>query len=78
VDGSLIYGVGVAKAGQMVQLTYGSQHTVAGEALPAWSDAGGLRITPSGSTITVEIDAYDRAMAAKRVVSATFSGCVKN
>jgi len=78
LDGSLIYGVGFAKAGQMVQTTYSSQTTVAGQALPGFIESGGLRITPSGSTMTVEVDVYDRALAAKRTLSATFSGCVKS
>lgn len=78
LDGSLIYGVGVAKAGAMVQMTYSSQITVAGQSLPGWVESGGMRITPSGSNMTVEVDVYDRAMAAKRTLSATFAGCVKN
>jgi hypothetical protein len=76
LDGSLIYSVGFAKAGQMVQKTYGSQITVAGQALPGFTDTG-LRITPSGTQMTVAVDVYDRALAAKRTLSATFSGCVK-
>lgn len=76
LDGSLIYGVGVAQAGATVQLAhYASQISVPGEALPGFSDAGGLRITPSGSTMTVEVDTYDRAAAAKRTLAATFAGC---
>lgn len=76
LDGSLIYGVGVAKTGGMVQLTYPQQDTVPGQALPGFSDGSGLRITPNGSTMTVAIDAYDRATGTKQVVSATFAGCV--
>jgi hypothetical protein len=76
LDGSLIYGVGVAKTGGMVQLTYAQQNTVPGQALPGFSDGSGLRITPSGSTMTVAIDAYNRATGAKQVVTATFAGCV--
>lgn len=78
LDGSLVYGVGVAKAGDMVQMIYSSQQTVPGEALPSWIDMGGMRIVPSGASMTVELDVYDRAMAAKRVLTATFDGCVKH
>jgi hypothetical protein len=76
LDGSLIYSVGFAKAGQMVQTTYGSQITVAGQTLPGFTDTG-LRITPNGSQMTVAVDVYERATSAKRTLSATFSGCVK-
>ena len=76
LDGSLIYGVGVAKTGGMVQLTYPQQNTVPGQALPGFSDGGGLRITPICSTMTVAIDAYNRATGTKQVVTATFAGCV--
>lgn len=75
LDGSLIYGVGVAKTGGMVQLTYPQQDTVPGQTLPGFSDGSGLRITPNGSTMTVAIDAYSRATGTKQVVSATFAGC---
>jgi hypothetical protein len=77
LDGSLIYGVGVGHSGNLVQLTYSSQFTVAGQALPAWRDAMGMRIEPNGTSMKVELDVYDRAMAAKRVLSTTFDGCVK-
>ncbi|HLL25593.1 MAG TPA: hypothetical protein VK427_25830 [Kofleriaceae bacterium] len=77
LDGSLIYGVGVAKSGAAVQLTYLSQTPVPGQALPGFSDINGLRITPSGTNMKVELDAYDRALGKTRVVSATFAGCSK-
>ncbi len=76
LDVSLIYAVGFARSGQMVQTTYGSQITVAGQALPGFTDLG-LRITPSGTQMTVEVEVYDRTLQAKRTLSATFSGCVK-
>lgn len=78
LDGSLVYGVGVAKSGQMVQMIYSSQQTVPGQALPAWVDVGGMRILPNGTQMKVELDVYDRAMNAKRVLAATFDGCVKH
>jgi hypothetical protein len=76
VDANLIYGVGVAHVGQMVQTTYSSQITVAGQTLPGFVESGGLRITPNGTQMTVEIDAYDRVAQTKRTVSATFDNCV--
>jgi hypothetical protein len=77
VDANLIYGVGVAHVGQMVQTTYSSQITVAGQTLPGFvEESGGLRITPNGTQMTVEIDAYDRVAQAKRTVSTTFDNCV--
>ena len=78
LDGSLVYGVGVAKSGQMVQMIYSSQQTVPGQALPSWIDAGGMRIIPNGTSMKVELDVYDKAMATKRVLSATFDGCMKH
>ena len=78
LDGSLIYGVGVAKSGPMVQMIYSSQQTVPGQPLPSWVDAGGMRILPNGTSMKVELDVYDRAMQTKRVVSATFDGCGKH
>ncbi len=78
LDGSLVYGSGVARTGQMVQMIYGTQLTVAGQALPGFLDEAGMRITPNGTSMTVELDVYDRALGATRVLSATFTGCSKS
>jgi hypothetical protein len=78
LDGSLIYGVGVARAGTMLQMIYSSQTTVPGQALPSWVDSGGMRIVPDGTSMRVELDVYDRALAAKRTLTATFGGCIKH
>jgi hypothetical protein len=77
VDANLIYGVGVAHVGQMVQTIYSSQITVPNQTLPGFVESAGLRITPNGTQMKVEIDAYDRTTQKLRTVSATFDGCVK-
>ncbi|HEY5935067.1 MAG TPA: hypothetical protein VIU61_10540 [Kofleriaceae bacterium] len=74
-DGSLIYGSPVASNGTLLSMTYGTQVAVPGEALPGFVDAGGLRIEPQGSTMRVELDVYDRALAVTRQLSATLTGC---
>jgi len=73
----MIYGVpaALANGGQLLELTYGSQITVAGQTLPGFSDSGGLRMTPTGSAITIELDAYDRALGKVRTLSTTVTGC---
>jgi hypothetical protein len=74
-DGSWIYGAPTMKSGQLVSMTYLEQHPVAGQTLPGFYDRGGLRIVPSGSTMRVEVDVYDRALAVTRTVTATLTGC---
>jgi hypothetical protein len=74
-NGSWIYGVPTMQSGQLVSLTYLEQHPVAGQALPGFTDRGGLRIVPNGSTMRVEVDVYDRALGAARTVTATVTGC---
>ena len=63
-----------ARSADLLSFTYGSQIPVAGQALPGFSDGNGLRITPDGSTMRVELDVYDRETGAKTLTS-TFSGC---
>lgn len=75
-DGSLIYGVPVARSAHIVSMTYLTQSVIAGEVLPGFFDSGGLRIVPAGSTMRVELDVYDRALGRNKTIAATFSGCV--
>jgi len=75
-DGSLIYGTPVASDGALLSMTYGTQITVPGETLPGFVDAGGLRVEPHGTTMEIELDVYDRALAMTRQLSATVTGCV--
>lgn len=76
LDGSLIYGVPTARGSENLSFTYGSQLAIApGQTLPGFSDHGGLRIVPDGTTMTIELDAYDRALGRSRVLSATVAGC---
>jgi hypothetical protein len=78
LDGSLIYGAAMAKANSgVLSMIYSNQVAVAGETLPGFSSSTGLLITPSGSTMRVDIDVYDRALGATRVVSHTFTGCAQ-
>lgn len=72
----LIYGAYVARTPALISMIYSSQIPVAGESLPGFVDAGGMRITPAGDTMTVELDVYDRALGATRVLSHTFTDCV--
>lgn len=73
-DGSLIYGVPLARGTDILSFTYGSQVPAPGQALPGFSDGGGMRIVPAGSTMRVELDVYDRA-AGKKTLTSTFTGC---
>lgn len=76
LDGSMIYGVPTARATENLSFTYGTQNAVAsGQTLPGFSDNAGLRITPNGTTMKVEIDAYDRALGQTKTLTATVSGC---
>jgi len=76
LDGSLIYGVGLARANSgVLSMIYSNQQAVSGESLPGFSESTGLEITPAGSTMRVDIDVYDRALGATRKVSQTFTGC---
>lgn len=76
LDGSMIYGVPTARGSENLSFTYGSQLAVApGQTLPGFSDNSGLRIVPDGTSMKIELDAYDRALGRTRVLSATVSGC---
>ena len=74
-DGSLIYGVPLARGTNMLSFTYGTQSIEAGQTLPGFFDAGGMRIVPSGSTMRVELDVYDRALGRNKTITSTFTGC---
>lgn len=75
--GDLAYGVGVAveAGGSLLSATYTTQRTYAGEVLPGFEDPAGIRVIPSGSTMRVELDTYDRAAKARRTLTASFAGC---
>jgi hypothetical protein len=73
-DGSLIYGAPTARGTENLSFTYGSQTTVAGQTLPGFADTG-VRLTPNGTSMTVELDVYDRAISRRRTLSATVAGC---
>jgi len=74
-DGSMIYGVPTARGTENLSLTYGTQHAVTGQALPGFRDDGGLRIVPNGTSVSIELDAYDRALGRVRTLTATAAGC---
>jgi hypothetical protein len=74
-DSSLLYGANAGGSAQIFEVTYPEEHPVAGEALPGFRDDAGVWITPSGSTMKVELDAYDRSAGATRRLTATFTGC---
>ncbi len=73
-----IYGIPLALAngGQLLEMSYGSQIPVAGQTLPGFSDFGGLRMTPDGTDMTIELDVYDRTLGKVRTLSTTVGGCV--
>ena len=75
LDGSMIYGVPTARGTENLSFTYGTQTTVAGQALPGFNDGAGLRIVPNGTSMVVELDAYDRAAGKTTTLTATVSGC---
>lgn len=76
LDGSMIYGVPTARGTANLSFTYGSQLAVEpGQTLPGFSDAGGLRIVPDGTSLRVELAAYDRALGRTRTLTATVAGC---
>ncbi len=75
LDGSMIYGVPTARGTENLSFTYGTQTTVSGQTLPGFSDTSGLRIVPNGTSMKVELDAYDRALGKTTTLSATVSGC---
>ncbi len=76
LDGSMIYGVPTARGSENLSFTYGSQLAVApGQTLPGFSDSGGMRIVPDGTSMRIELDAYDRALGRVRALSATVTGC---
>lgn len=74
-DSSLLYGANAGAAAQIFEVTYPQEFPVAGETLPGFRDDAGVWITPSGSTMKVELDAYDRTAGATRRLTATFTGC---
>lgn len=76
INGSWIYGAPTAlSAPDLLSFTYSSQMPSTGEALPGFGDHGSVKITPSGSTMRVEMPIYDRALGRSRQVSHTFTGC---
>ncbi len=76
LDGSMIYGVPTARGTENLSFTYGSQLAVApGQTLPGFSDSGGMRIVPDGTSMRIELDAYDRALGRARTLTATVTGC---
>jgi hypothetical protein len=79
LDGSMIYGTPVAVSGapgsQVLSGTFSSESTDAGASLPSYRDPGGTRIYPDGTSMHVEVDAYDRATGAIRTLATTFTGC---
>ncbi|MBX3157726.1 MAG: hypothetical protein KF773_17285 [Deltaproteobacteria bacterium] len=75
LDGSLIYGAPVARSGDLLSTVFSSQTTDAGQTLPSYRDAGGARVTPTGSSMRVELDVYDRAAGTIRTLGTTFTGC---
>lgn len=75
LDGSMIYAVPTARSAANMSFTYGSQTTIAGQALPGFSDYAGLTIAPDGTTMRVEISAYDRSLGKVRTLVQTFNGC---
>ncbi len=76
LDGSMIYGVPTMRASSVLSFTYGSQIPFAGESLPGFSDSGGVRIVPDGTSMRVELSAYDRALGRVRALTTTVGGCV--
>lgn len=75
-DGSMIYGVPTARGTENLSFTYGTQHAVApGQTLPGFSDGGGLKIVPNGTSATIELSAYDRAAGQTKTLTATVAGC---
>ena len=75
LDGSLIYGTPVTASAGIFSGTFSSETTDPGQALPSYRDPGGTRVYPTGTTMHVEVDVYDRAANAVRTLSATFDGC---
>ncbi len=71
----MIYAVPTARGAANVSFTYGSQTTIAGQALPGFSDYAGLMIVPDGTTMRVELSAYDRSLGKVRQLVQTFDGC---
>lgn len=76
-QGSLIFGVPTAVSPSLVSFTYSNQNTVAGQALPGFSESRGLTITPDGSSMKVEMAIYDRASKQTSTLARTFTSCVK-
>jgi hypothetical protein len=75
LDGSWIYGTPVTASATLFSGTFSSETTDPGQTLPSYRDPGGTRVYPTGSTMQVEVDVYDRATGTVRTVSAAFDGC---
>ena len=75
LDGSMIYGTPVMATSALFSGTFSSETTDTGETLPSFRDPGGTRIYPHGSTMYVEVDAFERASDTVKTMSATFTGC---
>ena len=75
LDGSWYYPGPVGMTASVLSLSPSEQKQVTGQMLPSWTSSGGMRFMPDGTQMRVELDVYDKAAAATKTVSATFTGC---
>jgi hypothetical protein len=75
-QGSLIFAVRTAASSQLVSFAYSSSHPVSGQMLPGFAEPG-MSIVPDGTTMRVEMAAFDRATQTRRMIVETFTGCTK-
>jgi hypothetical protein len=73
--GDSIPGVGVSNNGATRSMTYSTQITVPNQSLPGFVESGGLRITPDGTTMRVELDVYDRTEKRIKQLTETYANC---
>ena len=79
LDGSAIYGTPTARSatgsGPIVSTVFSSETQDPGEVLPSFRDAGGTRLEPHGTSMSLAFDVYDRASGQVRTLTSTFTGC---